>query len=137
MIAEQLIVVCKYCNNEFNHKDIKPKKQLLDSFESSLKGRDYENVWICPKCKESNIVEKTKMIKSTLNKPFYLKVVEDPPEKHDGVENMMFYKKRMKKWFYTFLGELEYQLGLYRKEYTREDEENHEGVDDPGDQDFD
>lgn len=137
MISEQITVVCKSCSSEFNYKDIIQKKRLLGSFESSLKGKEYDMIWICKKCNEANVVNKTKMFKSKLNKPYYLKVVEEPPEKHDGVENMMNYKKRMKKWFYTFLGELEYQLGLYRKEYTSESEDGTEKVEEGVEEEFD
>lgn len=137
LISERIIVVCSDCESEFNYADIKQKKELLPSFQASILGRDYEKTWFCNKCKKTNIISKTKMIKSSLNKPYYLKVVEEPPDKHDGVENMMNYKKRMKKWFYGFLGELEYQLGLYRKEYTSETEDENEKVEDTGETEFD
>lgn len=124
LISEQRSLVCNKCKEEFNYKDVKQIKRLLPSFESSIKDKDYEIIWKCKQCKEDNVVSKTKIIKSTLNKPYYLKVVEEPAEKRDGVEHMMNYKKKMKKWFYTFLGELEYQIGLYRKEYTSQTEES-------------
>lgn len=132
LISEQRMLVCNECKNEFNFKDIKEKTRLLDSFESALKGQDYEITWKCKKCNNENVKSKTKVIKSSLNKPYYLKVVEEPPEKLDGVEHMMNYKKKIKKWFYNFLGELEYQIGLYRKEYTSQTEENEGNLDDDG-----
>ena len=137
LISEQTLVVCNKCKKEHNYKDILKKRVLLPSFESSLKGKDYETFWICKDCGESNVYDKTKMIHSTLNKPYYLKVVTEPPEKQDGVASMMNYKKRMKKWFYNFLGELEYQLGLYRKEYTSQTEDSEEKDVDTGEEEFD
>jgi hypothetical protein len=83
-------------------------------------------IWECSSCRYVNPIETTRIKRIRREEPFYLKVVPPCPVRNQGVQNRLGFHQRFSQWFYKYLEELEYQLGLYRIEYSNEETE--EGI---------
>lgn len=116
-LKTKISIICNFCNSEINKNDIKIVNLLNPILIQTLTSNEYQKAWFCPQCKKENYLNKTKMVKYTALKPFYLKVIPEPPRKKDGLQTKNTFHHNYVKWFYNFLEELEYQLGLYRIEY--------------------
>lgn len=114
-IQTKMIVVCNFCKQEINRNDIKILN-VLKSLQVSLED-DYEKLWRCPQCKEYNKLFETRFIRESLDLPYYLKMVAEPPVQRDGMESRRTFHNKFTNWFYNYLEELDFQLGLYRTEY--------------------
>ena len=133
-IKEVTIVKCNHCVSEYpstskpdkieeratehNFQDTKIYKVLVPLLSSFISRSDYDEVWKCSKCKKTNRLAQTKFIKTALQKPFYLQVVPNPPSRKDGLADRQTYYKRVRKWCWQMLDELEFQMGEYRRNYV-------------------
>ena len=106
------------------YQDLVIREKLLESFLSSLKGMDSIKVWKCPKCKTEHELEKTKLIQKVRKKPYFLKVVPDPPQRSDGVMDRNAYHRKLSQWAGNFIGELAHQDSKFREDYVPKDHEN-------------
>lgn len=124
-VKNQVSYCCVECDHEtpFNEVTLEPVKNGL--VLQVLSNESESEVWECSNCKHINPIETTRIKRIRREEPFYLKVVPPCPVRNQGVQNRLGFNQRFSKWFYKYLEELEYQLGLYRLEYANEgDEEN-------------
>ena len=103
---------------EHNFQEVRVYKLMLHLIGSFMSGQDYEEVWNCPKCKKVNRMKDAKFIKTELKKPYYLQIVPNPPNRKDGLADRQTYYKKIRKWAWQMLDELEYQMGEYRRNYV-------------------
>ena len=111
-----IFAVCsnKHCNNETDYNLIKISTISVSPAQSLLTGRKEERIWKCPKCKTQNVLHKTKMIKTTLKEPYFLKVVPSPPQRQDGILDRKSFNRSFERWAWTLLDELEERMAQYR-----------------------
>ena len=105
------------------YKDLIIREKLLSSFESSLFEKDHIKVWKCPKCKKESNLEKTKFTQKVRKKPYYLKVVPEPPQRRDGIMDNKTYHRKISQWAGNFLAELAHQESKFREDYVPKDNE--------------
>ena len=126
-----LIMVCGYCTEDIKENDkviTRPTEhdskkvviynKLQDSVNQVLTGKKFIKLWDCPKCKKTNKLDKTEIIRTALQEPVHFQVVPNAPERKDGIAQRSNYDIDVEKWILQFLGELEYQMGKYRREYV-------------------
>ena len=116
--------LCNFCKKEIPEPSIEIKKVLAPLLVSYLSESESKIFWSCPECKKENLISQTKLIKETLEKPYYLKVISEPPERKRGIQDRRSYQMDLLKWSGIFFQELEHQLGLYRAEYINEMDED-------------
>lgn len=102
---------------EHDYYTLKFYSLMLPNVARILADHEYDKVWDCPKCGKSNKLKDTKIFRNTLQKPYFLKVVPDAPERKDGIMDRSTYDKKIKSWILDYLGELEHQMALQRIEY--------------------
>jgi len=112
--------ICNYCKEEIPESMVKIKTAIAPLIVSYVSSSETKTFWLCHKCNKENLVSQTKLIKETLAKPSYLKVVPDPPERKRGIQDRRSFDIILTKWGGNFFEELEHQLGLYRAEYINE-----------------
>lgn len=93
---------------------MKKLKVLCDSLEQTIIRSKYKNVWVCSACQKDNNTNTTEFTKAFLPNPYYLGVVPDPPERKDGILDRHTYHKKIEKWCWTMIGELEFKAAKYR-----------------------
>lgn len=119
---EDLTVICTACKAETT-----PNKLVVFSMMIPITINHYgkpvlEEVWSCTKCKATNNLTKTRMIRKIKVKPYYNKIMPDPPIRKDGILDRAHYHNELVAWFFDALEELDHQLGKYRAEYKPLDE---------------
>ena len=114
LAAEKLLVHCSNCNEDVDYRFVKKLKVLCDSLEQTIIRSKYKNVWICSACQKDNNTNTTEFTKAFLPNPYYLGVVPDPPERKDGILDRHTYHKKIEKWCWTMIGELEFKAAKYR-----------------------
>jgi len=115
-IEDTWSIYCGYCEEEFPLSEIRPFDLLLNSIESIILGLDVMRVWLCPKCNEENPYYQAKKKLVKFQNPIYTKIVPEVPP-YKGLINRVGYEQSLRKWFHTYLGELEQQISLYRTDW--------------------
>ena len=113
---------CNYCEKEIPYSEVRILSILNTWFNAILSKNKHIRIWICPECKQDNSLKSTKIISEKMARPFYLKVVPICPVRLRGISTRSIFHQNFSNWFYGFLEELEYQLGLYRIEYVSQEE---------------
>ena len=136
-IKQDVIVICNHCSKVCEHcidgkgeciaetkrDDIKIKNVIGTILTSILINNKTEKLWQCPKCNKNNILSRTRIIQNVLKEPFFIKIVPSPPSRKDGIIHRREYPKKVEKWAYQFLDELEHQMSKFRLEYVPKDTE--------------
>ena len=117
LLRTKTFFVCTECHKEVIRSKLKILKLLNPIVVGTITNNQYQNVWICTECHKENKLLKTRIINETIAKPYYLKVVPEEPRFRDNLQTREAYHEHYKVWFYNFLEEIEYQVGLYRAEY--------------------
>ena len=129
---------CKHCNEdakecsaEINYNDIKVFDLRSDDFMEFVQGEKFDKAWFCPKCNNINKLSHTRMIKSKLPEPHFLKVVPERPIRKDGLLDRSSHDKKSEWWVWNFQNELDYQMALFRAaNWNKEtDESDNEEID--------
>lgn len=116
--------VCNHCKEEIPENMIKIRKAIAPLIISYVSQAQTVIFWSCPKCNKENLISQTRQIKETLEKPYYLKVISEAPERKRGIQDRRSYQTEVLQWSGIFFQELEHQLGMYRADYVNElDEE--------------
>lgn len=113
---EKLQCVCGKCKKEQNFKEVKKVTQRNSPVLELITRKKYERVWLCPDCKNENLIQGTEFIQKKLPNPYYFGVVPDPPRRRSTLDKKEFHKK-FEAWVWTFFGELEHAATQYRIEH--------------------
>lgn len=113
---EKLLCVCMKCTKEHNFREVQKATKRTSAIIELITKKKWEKIWICPGCKNENIVSKTDYLETKLPNPFFFGVVSDPPKRNSFLEKKEFHRK-FEAWTWTFFGELEHAATLYRIEH--------------------
>ena len=117
--------------SEIPDKDVKVFDKILPLIASVIQDSKTKRIWVCPKCHKENNMSTTAKILSEREKPYYLKVIPDPPVIQKGLDRL--FPHTFENWFYNFLEEITAQEVLYRKEYVSQHGEDMPTFSDKGD----
>lgn len=126
MTKTETLINCISCKEDSNIKTIKRFKLLQSRTTFLLSRKQYEEVWICPKCKKTNIFLENDVMKQVISTPTFFGVVPRPPSPKSGIADRGIYEKNVTRWIYLFLDELEHKMSKYRLEYVPKSEEEKE-----------
>lgn len=122
---------CNHCHKEVQDNLITIKDLQVSVLTAILTKSKTEKTWVCINCDFLNILSETEPIHERMpDKPYYLKVVWDHPVKQFGLQGHNTFDNEFSNWFWYFMKELEYQLGLYRIEYRNQHDQEMEGGED-------
>ena len=93
---------------------------LSPSFEGLITGQNNVKSWFCPSCKKMNELHRTKRIQTERERPYYAKVIPDPPVRQIGLQNRFNFEHDFTRWFWNFLEEINWGEVAYRKEYINQ-----------------
>lgn len=116
-VKESFAFECPYCKETTPKKDAPLWNKSLSTIDSMILQQEKITSWHCPKCNEDPPAEATKLLHEKTVRPFYRKVVPEPPKQVPGLLMRFTWVPEFKKWFYNFLEQLTHQLALYRIEY--------------------
>ena len=105
---------CNNCEEQIEKKDVLVFGLIPNSMQLLLHGSEAQKVWNCPKCKETNMLESTKISKTTLQDPTFLGVVPASPRRTNGLMDRMKFNIEIERWGWLILGELEFKMGKFR-----------------------
>ncbi len=115
---------CYKCNKEINAIEVFEK--LTPMIVSVIAEESFNDTWSCPECGNDNSLEETDIVFDKLDKPYYLKLVPEPPDRKDGVIDRTAYHITYSKWAETMLIELESQMGKFRVDYREANRQSEE-----------
>lgn len=125
----QLFYTCYYCMKESEKSEIKIVAILLPIMDRILSGKITEMFWQCPKCHKENILSYTEISETTLQEPYFLKIVPKPPKLKDGLHDRSTFHIKMEQWVRTTLAELEAQMAQFRDDNWQKSDEFHDDTD--------
>jgi hypothetical protein len=133
---QDLKTICNNCKEKIDYKQIKVFDLLLPLLNNMITGKTYERVWLCPLCKNSNKLEKTEFIQEVLQEPCLLKCVPKPPERKDGLLDRNSYDRKVTRWLWNMLSELEGRMSAFREaNWNKGGEDMDLGIDTSGEKD--
>ncbi len=120
---EKLMAICKHCSVQTEVKNTNPV-EVIQSFEHHyLMSQVRHKIWYCPGCMKANELGETKMVDQVLKKPFFLGVIPDAPQRHEGLMARNTYDMVISQWVWLFLNELEKLMADFRDDnWTKTDE---------------
>ena len=120
---ETRMITCNLCKEENILNDVKQYDVELDWVEQILSSVTVQRMWICVKCEKPNIFNSNDITLIKNGEPFYYKVIPIPPVRQIGIRGRMTYDKEFRMWYSIASNEIESQIGVYRAEYAKQDEE--------------
>ena len=103
---------------EIPYNKIEIFDMILSTIEGLVLGSKTVKAWICPNCKKENTKDNEwNIIIPKKEKPFYRKVVPEPPIRRHGLSTKLGYNDKFSDWFYNFLEEIQVSMRDYRIEY--------------------
>lgn len=117
LVAENKVIKCDKCNEQSPYQEIKFVNVLLNSVRNLITTKKYEMIWYCPKCEKENIFNSRQVKIVKFQQPYYLGVIPDPPQRHQGLADRTTFNAAFRKWFALALDELESKIGKYRADY--------------------
>ena len=122
---------------EIPYKGVEILQLANPLIEGIISGQQIAQVWICPKCKQDNILNGGwNIITRKRQMPSYLKVVPECPIRLSGLSSRFGWEQKFAKWFYNFLEEIQVSMKNYRVEYISQNGHDMEdiGYKDKGDE---
>lgn len=127
-IKESYIIVCTECEKEFQYHTIQILEVDLSEQEKIITGLQKQKIWICPKCKKENILGNSRLIKTALQKPYYHRVVPDPPTAKWGLLSQLDFHKEMVDWVWLCLNSLEEGFTRFRDDNWNKKSEEYDNL---------
>lgn len=127
-IKAQDILVCNNCNEESEYNNLVFYRKALQSELRLLYHIQFIEMWKCDKCHYENPKDGSKRTIRKFEHPFYTGYMPNPP-KMDSFGNRASYRIAFAKWFDIAINELESQVGVYRGDYSAQEDEGASVVD--------
>lgn len=136
---EAIKAICTECEQEIDYSTVSVLEVLCPLLTQAISGQKTERIWVCPSCKAENKVTQTQLIKESLQEPYFLKVVPNPPERKDGLVDRTNYHAKVSQWVWLTLGEVEAQMAQFRDDNWHKGDEMFEADNDviEGGEEFD
>ena len=122
-------LVCTNCNEQTEYELVKINKIRNTQSIYILTGKKYEDYWLCPNCNHLIKSDDTELKNKVFEKPFYHKVLPDPPIKQN-IFDRYNYTKKWREWLQLAMSEVEHQIALCRTEYEPDDDNYEQDPDD-------
>lgn len=106
-VKENYIIVCRGCDKELEYSMVRFYNVDLSKLEQIITGLPKKKIWICPKCNAEQDLSTSKIIASSLQRPYYLRVVPEPPKKQQGLLSQFEFHQKMVDWVWMCLNSLE------------------------------
>ena len=120
---ETYTIKCKQCNTENILGKVKQYDLELDWLEKILSEQNDERMWLCLECEKSNVFTTDDITVTKKGNPFFFKVMPSPPARQSGIRGRMTFDKDFQRWFSIAFPEIESQIGIYRSEYARQEDD--------------
>lgn len=121
-------LICNACN----HEQLRAKTNLTKSHHEAqyqiILSKKSRLMWKCDKCLVSNDILRTDSILEKDPDPSYYGIIPDPPIP-GGLFDRYDYPEKWKTWYDIAVCELEHKISAYRTEYTSQNNDFLEGVD--------
>ena len=121
-IRQNYQIVCS-CGKEYEYGSVQFFDIAIPKIKQTLFGKTSRTVWICSKCKKENDLSASKIIENSLQKPFYLRVVPEPPENNHGLLSQLNFHNDMVDWVWTCLNSLEDGFTRFRDDNWNKSDE--------------
>lgn len=121
-IKGQDILTCNNCNEESEYAELTFYRKPIQSELRLLFHIEFIEIWKCDKCHFENPKEGTKRTIRKFTPPFYTGYMPNPP-KMDSFGNRASYRIAFAKWFDIAINELESQVGIYRGDYSAQEDD--------------
>jgi hypothetical protein len=108
---------CNKCEAYTDYTKIHVFDLLVPLMVQILSGEKTSKVWICPKCKDENIITETDILENHLQEPYYLGVVPKPPHRKEGLSDRGAYDRKVTAWAWNLIAELEEKSTQFREDY--------------------
>ena len=128
-IKDSYLIECPKCKKELPRNTIKIFPVTLRRREQIIFGIKTEDIWICTKCGKQNKLKNTKTIKTSLQSPYYHRILAEPPKIDQGLLSHMTYHKRMKDWVWMCLSSLEDGYTRFRDDNWNRHDDDFENTD--------
>ena len=125
-VNEHFQIICPKCEVEHEYRDIKFYDLDLPIEERIISDISRKRYWKCPKCKEENELTKSDVIQSAIEKPYYLRVVPDPPSIDNGLVSKLVFHNQMVEWVWLCLNSLEDGFARFRDDNWNKQSEEEE-----------
>ena len=111
---EKLLVHCTKCGADVDFRHVRKELVLCDPMEEMITKKKHKSVWRCSACNTQNLTNTSEFTKANLPNPYYIGVVPDPPERKDGILDRHEYHRKIERWCWIMLGELEFMAAKFR-----------------------
>lgn len=124
VVKDSYLIECPKCKKEFPRNTIKIYDIDLREQERIILGVKTKKIWVCPKCKKEINLKDTKTIKTSLQSPYYHRVLPEPPSVDVGLLSQITFHSKMKRWIWMCLNSLEDGYTRFRDDnWNRHDEQ--------------
>ncbi len=122
-VKENYLIVCPSCVEEHPYHIINFFDIDLPKSVRIITGEFKERIWLCPKCNKENKLLKSKIIQSSLQKPYYLRTVPEPPKATHGLLSKLQFHQDMTDWVWLCLNAIEEGFTRFRDDnWNKKDE---------------
>lgn len=125
-IKDSYAIVCPSCEKESPHSSVQIYDITLSKQDQIILGYPTKKIWVCSKCRVENDLTDSKILRDTLAKPYYHRVVPDPPERKTGLLSQMHFHKEMVDWIWVCLNSLEDGFTKFRDDNWNKGGEEYE-----------
>lgn len=125
-IKDAYTIVCNFCTKETPHIETQIYDVNLSQQDQIILGYPTKKIWICKSCKKENNLSDSKIIRDTLQKPYYHRIVPEPPERKTGLLSQLHFHKHMVDWVWLCLNSLEDGFTKFRDDNWNKGNEQYE-----------
>jgi DNA-directed RNA polymerase subunit RPC12/RpoP len=116
-------IKCHKCNTENLVKKVEQYDLTLDWLEQILSDQPAQRMWICTACGKSSRFNSDDITVTKKGNPYFFKVMPSPPARTNGIRGRMTFDKDFQEWFSIAMPEIESQIGIYRSEYAKQEDD--------------
>ncbi len=112
-VKQNFIIICT-CEAEHPYYQVVFFDVNLSKQDQIITGIEKERIWLCPKCKVENQLLTSRIVRSSLQKPYYLRTVPEPPQSKQGLLSKLQFNRDMEDWVWLCLNAIEEGFTRFR-----------------------
>jgi hypothetical protein len=116
-------IECKKCKTQNKLENVVQYDLELDWLEKILAEQPAHRMWICISCGKSSKFDSDDITVTKKGNPYFFKVMPSPPARTNGIRGRMTFDKDFQTWFSIAMPEIESQIGIYRSEYAKQEDD--------------
>lgn len=113
-VKQNFIIICTDCEKECPYYHIEFFDVNLIKQDQIITGIEKERIWLCSKCNFENKLLTSKIIRSSLQKPYYLRTLPEPPKSKQGLLSKLQFNRDMEDWVWLCLNAIEDGFARFR-----------------------